>query len=372
MDGNIEKMQSLTGRIKSLAIDTTLTKKGMCAEAKATGEALATKLNITDIVDELTSVASDKPLSANQGRVLKKQIDEIDPHFAENVVYDESNVKDALDKTQGDIDVLKGTIGYTSKNLIPYPHFHTTMDNNGIKYTDNGDGTINANGTSTAQANYSIKNRITENYVVKKGKYILTGCPQGGSRNTYCLELGKSNASNGFELIGVDSGDGFEFEIEEDTSNVGVTFTVTSGVKLDNVVIKPMIRLASIKDDSYEPYKADVQTQLGEIVEYTIQNATPFSAERNYFIKSKNRLTICFCINLTNEINSTNKSVTLVSDVKKTFGVNEVRPSFALAVTNTNAVLCTIVTNNQLVLEYRGANATKGAIVGGQIDVGVN
>ena len=98
MDGNIEKMQSLTGRIKGLGIDKTLTKKGMCAEAKATGEALAKKVNISDIVDDLTSVADDKPLSANQGRILKKQIDEIDPHYAENVIYDDTNVKDAIDK----------------------------------------------------------------------------------------------------------------------------------------------------------------------------------------------------------------------------------------------------------------------------------
>jgi hypothetical protein len=98
MDGNIEKMQSLTGRIKGLGIDKTLTKKGMCAEAEATGKALATKVSITDIVDDLLSVATDKPLSANQGRLLKKQIDEIDPHYAENVLYNDTNVKDALDK----------------------------------------------------------------------------------------------------------------------------------------------------------------------------------------------------------------------------------------------------------------------------------
>ena len=97
MNGNLKNLQSLTGKIKSFRIDTTLTKKGMCAEAEATGKALATKVSITDIVDDLLSVASDKPLSANQGRLLKKQIDEIDPHYAENVVYDNTNVKSAID-----------------------------------------------------------------------------------------------------------------------------------------------------------------------------------------------------------------------------------------------------------------------------------
>ena len=73
----IAKILTVLGK-KVLFVDTTLTKKGMSAEAKATGDALATKVNITDIVDDLTSVADDKPLSANQGRILKKQIDEID------------------------------------------------------------------------------------------------------------------------------------------------------------------------------------------------------------------------------------------------------------------------------------------------------
>ena len=98
MNGNLKNLQSLTGKIKSFRIDTTLTKKGMCAESKAVGDALAAKVNISDIIDDLLSVASDKPLSANQGRLLKKLIDEIDPHYAENVLYNDTNVKDALDK----------------------------------------------------------------------------------------------------------------------------------------------------------------------------------------------------------------------------------------------------------------------------------
>ena len=112
MDGNIEKMQSLTGRIKGLGIDKTLTKKGMCAEAEATGKALATKVSITDIVDDFLSVATDKPLSANQGRLLKKQIDDIDPHYAENVIYGDTNVKDALDEVTNELileEVVTGT-----------------------------------------------------------------------------------------------------------------------------------------------------------------------------------------------------------------------------------------------------------------------
>lgn len=40
-------------------------------------EFLATKVNISDVIDNLTSTHTNKPLSANQGRILKELIDEI-------------------------------------------------------------------------------------------------------------------------------------------------------------------------------------------------------------------------------------------------------------------------------------------------------
>ena len=40
-------------------------------------EFLATKVNISDVIDNLTSTHTNKPLSANQGRVLKELIDAI-------------------------------------------------------------------------------------------------------------------------------------------------------------------------------------------------------------------------------------------------------------------------------------------------------
>lgn len=38
----------------------------------------------------------------------------------------------------------------TGKNLLRYPYHNTTLTKNGITFTDNGDGSITLNGTSTA------------------------------------------------------------------------------------------------------------------------------------------------------------------------------------------------------------------------------
>lgn len=188
MDGNIEKMQSLTGRIKALAIDTTLTKKGMCAEAKATGEALATKVNITDIVDDLTSVADDKPLSANQGRLLKKQIDEIDPHYAENVIYDDTNVKDALDKVSNAENIayneksVQGAIDELNTNVEDVQTQIDTINNKKHLVIK----TATLTGTTDANANLIITNLTYDAHILN---IQCTSSPEGA----YCFVIGRAN-----------------------------------------------------------------------------------------------------------------------------------------------------------------------------------
>lgn len=74
--GTVEAKKVIKGKIRVLpAIDETLTKRGRCADAKVTGEALDARVKKVDIVDCLTSDAADKPLSARQGAELKKMID---------------------------------------------------------------------------------------------------------------------------------------------------------------------------------------------------------------------------------------------------------------------------------------------------------
>ena len=76
MNGRMEQSQKIRGKLRVLPkTDDTLTKKGRSADAKATGDALDKRVKTADIVDNLSSDATDKPLSARQGAELKKQID---------------------------------------------------------------------------------------------------------------------------------------------------------------------------------------------------------------------------------------------------------------------------------------------------------
>ena len=78
INGNVANgdNETLKGKVKPFpSIDKTLSKEGCCADAKATGDALEARVKKVDIVDNLTTEDSEKPLSAKQGAELKKQLD---------------------------------------------------------------------------------------------------------------------------------------------------------------------------------------------------------------------------------------------------------------------------------------------------------
>ena len=78
-------------------------------------------------------------------------------------------------------------VGDKTNNLIPYPYYETTKTENGITFTDNGDGSVTVNGTATADTWF-----ILQSYADLKGTYTLSGC-QNGSKTTYILGLGDSD-----------------------------------------------------------------------------------------------------------------------------------------------------------------------------------
>ena len=75
-------------------------------------------------------------------------------------------------------------IKLSKKNLIPYPYKHTTRTENGITFTDNVDGTITVNGTSTGQA-FFVLNTIN----IEAGSYFLSGCIGSAVINLYDSNL---------------------------------------------------------------------------------------------------------------------------------------------------------------------------------------
>ena len=73
-----------------------------------------------------------------------------------------------------------------SKNLIPYPYYDTTKTENGVTFTDNGDGTITVNGTATGNSRFDFLRNSSAEF--PNATYTLSGI-SGGVVTTYYIQM---------------------------------------------------------------------------------------------------------------------------------------------------------------------------------------
>ena len=103
-----KNLSVLRGKISSLspyALDQTLSVAGSAAEAKAVGDALANKVEYNDIVDDLETDDSGRPLSAAQGVVLVRRINESNKTLTDDIDEVRTSAEEAK-TTAGDSVVI--------------------------------------------------------------------------------------------------------------------------------------------------------------------------------------------------------------------------------------------------------------------------
>ena len=131
----------------------------------------------------------------------------------------------------------------TGKNLLPSTNRTETI--NGVTFTKNSDGSITANGTATDGINYYTNGLTYTN--IPAGTYKLSDSVNSGeSGTTYFTFLDGSPDNNS-------TVNNPTFTLTENT-DLRARIVIRSGQTLNNIVFKPMLRLASITDDTYEPY----------------------------------------------------------------------------------------------------------------------
>ena len=100
----------------------------------------------------------------------------------------------------------------------------------GVAFTNNGDGTITVNGTSTAATSSFY---ISTKKFYKVGHwYALTGCPKGGASAKYTLQI---------SFFGADTGDGMIRQMPERATDTDVAIYTWKDVVMDNAVYKPQL-----------------------------------------------------------------------------------------------------------------------------------
>lgn len=155
---------------------------------------------------------------------------------------------------------------YGAKNLIPYPYDQPNFSvQNGITFNVDSDGVISVTGTKN-------NNNLSQYYIVlseagkhgsnglgiERGKsYTLSGCPSGGSNSTYQIRIIFNYDAEGYiKQTVVDTGNGKTFTVNVDVANIRIMIDYfgDSGTTYGNLTFKPMLRLASIEDNTYVPY----------------------------------------------------------------------------------------------------------------------
>ena len=205
-------------------------------------------------------------------------------YSAEQVDYDSNQtVKQKIDALQNQLNA-QGVLG--AKNLLQ--NTATSQTIYGVTFTVNSDGTVTANGTCNTGGQSGVYCQLYINIGMNLDtdkRYILSGCPI----NDIGAILQHSSWTAGGEFVN-DTGNGVEYNgyDAQQYPNNRVLITIPNGKTANNLVFKPMLRLASDPDDTYQPYamtnreltngkadKTDVDSNIDELKSYLGILTTP-------------------------------------------------------------------------------------------------
>ena len=151
----------------------------------------------------------------------------------------------------------KPWVGGAGKNLCPTmePTNQNISSFGSIVTIINSDGSVTLNGTTASGArHYALSPAIT----VKAGtSYKLTGCPTGGSTQTWRLDIRDASGTNldpEFSSL-IDTGAGGITLTPTTTHEIRIAARLDTNVTANNLTFYPMLRLASETDATYEPYE---------------------------------------------------------------------------------------------------------------------
>lgn len=141
-------------------------------------------------------------------------------------------------------------VGVHGKNLLL--NTVNSLTTNGVAFVVNEDGSITANGTATSSAMLVLANNSNTLADLRRGRYSITGCPSGGSSAGYRMQFWNYDGNEG---LAEDYGDGAEFDFTNEGGKYNIAIVVYGGVTVNNITFYPMLRYASVTDDTYEPYQ---------------------------------------------------------------------------------------------------------------------
>lgn len=170
-----------------------------------------------------------------------------------------------VDDLNSKMALVDQTLGYTKKNLIPYPFVNAVGDVAefaGVTWTDLGDGTVKGNGTASVNSYFTI---YEGDIYLKPGKYKLTsGFDNSTSAYVFFVKIHKTT---GEYVDRTTSYNDITIKITEsdiENYNILISTFLSGGASLSDVIMKPMLRRAEIVDSTWEPYRSSVSEMIQE------------------------------------------------------------------------------------------------------------
>ena len=168
--------------------------------------------------------------------------------------------------------ISTGTVT-TGAQLLPYPYDDKTVTRNGVTFTDNGDGTITINGTSTDTADFifnrtkiPLRSGIIKSLYSSPEKAEEVWCQydiyDGGGTYMGTVQGGKTIQSDDMMYLGL------------------ARIRVKSGLTVTNATIRPMLCLDS-HHGTWEPYtegKPSPSPEYPQLLDVTVTGAQLFDA----------------------------------------------------------------------------------------------
>ena len=150
-----------------------------------------------------------------------------------------------------------------SKNLIPYPYADTTKTENGVTFTDNGDGSITLNGTPTTTTVFHLYIDKAAQTILYKGQAYALSLYNNTNLSDIYLNTNISISGEGAWGTNIAMTIGTvtkKFTVNESYKGFQLYLVVTANAgTLENVTVYPQIELGTTATD-YTPYVSDLST----------------------------------------------------------------------------------------------------------------
>lgn len=141
--------------------------------------------------------------------------------------------------------------------LLDKSKYESSLTRSGITFTNNNDGTVTANGTATANADFGLFGS-EYNYTEKllDGKYLILGCTSNGGENSYKIYI-QGNYESSYTPTATDTGFGAFMNYSSNSypnRKFGCWIRISSGYTANNLIFKPQLfNLTAMFGAGHEP-----------------------------------------------------------------------------------------------------------------------